>query len=103
MIYFIKGRLKYNDKGSAPFPTILMIFNERNLLPICDTLTQQQLEAIPNFKYPRYENNDEKYKIVPDYENVIEPLVSKEMWENTSSMVISDFPDMYSFTSSPSA
>ena len=28
IIYFIKGRLHYNDSGTAPFPTILMIFNQ---------------------------------------------------------------------------
>lgn len=28
MIYFIKGRLKYNDTGNAPFPTILMVFEK---------------------------------------------------------------------------
>lgn len=31
-IYFIKGRLSFNDKGSAPFPTILLKFNEYGYL-----------------------------------------------------------------------
>ena len=26
-IIYIKGRLKFNEKGCAPFPSILMIFN----------------------------------------------------------------------------
>lgn len=29
-IYFIKGRLAFNDKGSAPFPTILLEFSEND-------------------------------------------------------------------------
>lgn len=29
-IYFFKGRLSFNDKGSAPFPTMLLLFNGDN-------------------------------------------------------------------------
>lgn len=29
-IYFIKGRLKFNDKGTAPFPSLIMMFNIKN-------------------------------------------------------------------------
>jgi len=28
-IYFVKGRLAFNDKGSAPFPTILLEFSKK--------------------------------------------------------------------------
>lgn len=31
LIYFIKGRLHYNDSKSAPFPTILLVFGFINL------------------------------------------------------------------------
>ena len=27
-VFFIKGRLKYNDKGSAPFPSVLLHINK---------------------------------------------------------------------------
>lgn len=42
IIIFIKGRLKYNDTGCAPFPTILMLFNyeEKNEYT---TMTQEEL------------------------------------------------------------
>lgn len=30
LIYFIKGRLSFNDTGTAPFPSILMVFTPYN-------------------------------------------------------------------------
>lgn len=30
IIIFIKGRLKFNDTGSAPFPSVLLIFGYKN-------------------------------------------------------------------------
>ena len=51
-IYFIKGRLHYNDSKSAPFPTILMFFTNFNIFPIWNGLTQDQLiEKIKKLKW----------------------------------------------------
>lgn len=44
-IIFIKGRLKYNDTGTAPFPTLLLVF-DRNYHynpKIYECLTQNEL------------------------------------------------------------
>ena len=42
-IIFIKGRLKFNDKGCAPFPSIIMKFNYFNIFPIYTYETNKNL------------------------------------------------------------
>ena len=32
-IWFVKGRLKYNDYGTAPFPSIIMSFAKYSIIP----------------------------------------------------------------------
>src|SRR5690625_200339 len=44
IIYFIKGRLSFNDKGSAPFPTILLKFNEYGYLEKYLTLDKKMFD-----------------------------------------------------------
>lgn len=34
IIYFIKGRLKFNDSKSAPFPTIMLYFGPKKQMPV---------------------------------------------------------------------
>lgn len=43
LIIFIKGRLHYNDSKSAPFPTILLIFNKYASWYQWTKMTQDQL------------------------------------------------------------
>ena len=45
IIYMIKGRLHYNDSKSAPFPTLLLHFNNNWWLkmPIYKQITQKEL------------------------------------------------------------
>jgi len=43
IIYFIEGRLHYNDSKSAPFPTILLIFDKYRVFPLYIPITQTQL------------------------------------------------------------
>lgn len=39
IITFIKGRLKFNDgKTSAPFPTILIYINKKNIFPLYNSI-----------------------------------------------------------------
>lgn len=33
-IYFIKGRLHYNESKAAPFPSMIIMFNKWNIIPI---------------------------------------------------------------------
>lgn len=41
-IFFIKGRLHYNESGAAPFPTILLIFNATKWqLPVYAAMTKE--------------------------------------------------------------
>lgn len=34
IIYFLEGRLKFSDKNSAPFPSMIVILNKMNILEI---------------------------------------------------------------------
>ena len=38
MIYFIRGRLHYNDQGTAPFPSIIMMFSNKTSNLLCHEL-----------------------------------------------------------------
>ena len=51
-IWFIKGRLKYNDKGSAPFPSVIMSFVKYFSLPYY--LHGSVEEFIERHKYMQY-------------------------------------------------
>ena len=43
-IYFIKGRLKFGEsKYSAPFPSLLLLFNKYHLLTICASTTLEDI------------------------------------------------------------
>lgn len=42
-IIFIKGRLKYNDSNSAPFPSMLLVFNYISTFPFYFSLNEKEL------------------------------------------------------------
>lgn len=42
-IIFIKGRLHYNDKGCAPFPSVLLVFDRHNDYQEYDFINQEDI------------------------------------------------------------